>query len=72
MGNRRAFEALDAHLRVGVRHYLMAEYAINKRITAYLRWAKTRFSDRTQIGSGSDLIDGNERNEIKCQLLLKL
>ncbi|HAC23362.1 MAG TPA: hypothetical protein DCE81_00430 [Cytophagales bacterium] len=64
--------SFPAYFGVGVRHYLLAEYAINKRLTAYLRWAKTRFSDRTQIGSGSDLIDGNERNEIKCQLLLKL
>jgi hypothetical protein len=64
--------SFPAYFGVGVRHYLLAEYNLSNRITAYLRWAKTEFTDRTQIGTGSDLIDGNERNEIKAQLLFKL
>jgi len=56
---------------VGVRNYILLQYGISKKITAWLKWSQTWFKDRDTIGSGSDRIDGKSINDLKLQLRIK-
>jgi hypothetical protein len=56
----------------GIRSYVLVQYSVSKRITVWLRYAHTRFTDRETIGSGADTIDGNMRNDIKGQLRFRI
>ncbi len=51
----------------GHRCYMVLDYDINKRVTLWLRWARTVFADRATIGSGQDEIQGKRRTEVKLQ-----
>lgn len=57
---------------VGVRNYVVMKYELSRRINIWLRWARTNYSDRNTIGTGSELIQGNSKNDIKLQALLRL
>lgn len=52
----------------GSRIYLLARYRLNRNIDLYARLAQTRYTNRNEIGSGLDLIEGNTRTEIKAQV----
>lgn len=54
----------------GTRSYLLAEYRIG-RLTFWMRYAFTRFSDRYKVSSGLQEINGNRSSEIKLQCRLK-
>ena len=60
--------SLPAYYGEGVRHYLLAEYTINKKLRLWVRFARTRYSDRETIGTGLDAIDGNTRSDLSVQL----
>ena len=60
--------SIPAYFGRGVRTYLNLRYRVNRNLTLEGRWAQTRFSDRTEIGSGLETIDGNRRREVKFQL----
>lgn len=64
--------ALPAYYGVGVRNYVVAEYKVNKRLTLWARWSSTRYSHQENIGSGTDQITGNRRNDVKFQARIKL
>lgn len=55
----------------GSRIYLLARYRLNRNIDLYARLAQTFYTNRNQIGSGLDIIDGNTRTEIKAQLRVR-
>jgi hypothetical protein len=57
---------------VGIREYFMVQYKLSKKIDVWLRWARTRYTDRESIGSGSEQINGNTRNDIKFQARIRL
>lgn len=57
---------------VGVRSYLMVQYRLMQNMDIWIRWARIQYNDRDEIGSGSETIDGNTRNEIKFQLRFRL
>ncbi|MDF2158162.1 helix-hairpin-helix domain-containing protein [Algoriphagus sp. CAU 1675] len=42
----------------GQRYYLLGEFDLNPKITAYLRFAKTSYTDRESIGTGLQTIEG--------------
>jgi hypothetical protein len=52
----------------GMRYYLLAQYNINRRLTVWARWARTTFTDRNEIGSGLQAIQGNKYSESTVQL----
>ena len=52
----------------GIRYYLNANYDVNKKMTLWIKWAQTIYSDKTSTGSGLDEIYGNKKSEIKLQL----
>jgi len=63
--------SLPAYNGVGIRSYFMAGYTFLDHITCWVRFARTRYTDRENIGSGYDKISGNQRNDIKFQLRYK-
>lgn len=59
--------SLPAYSGAGVRNYALIEYKAHKKLTLWLRYARTRFIGREEIGSGADVIEGNARNDVKFQ-----
>lgn len=55
----------------GSRFYITTKYHVSRNIDLWLRYAQTFYSDRNEIGSGKDAIDGNTRSEVKAQLRIK-
>lgn len=63
--------SLPAYTGKGVRNYALIEYKLNKQLTFWLRYSKTRLIDRGEIGSAQDAIEGNTKNDIKFQARFK-
>ncbi len=55
----------------GSRFYLLAKYELKNDVTCWVRFAQTWYSQKTEIGSGLDRIDGNTKSEVKVQLRWK-
>lgn len=55
----------------GLRCYCIFRQQISKDITFALKYAVAFFPDRTTLGSGYDIIEGNIKHEVKAQLRLK-
>lgn len=53
----------------GLRYYVNVNYDVNKKMTVWLRWAQTIYTDKTSVGSGLDKIEGNRRSEMKLQVM---
>jgi hypothetical protein len=56
----------------GIRNYLLLSYKLNRSVSAWIRFSHVRYTDRETMGSGYDLINGNQRNDIKFQLKIVL
>jgi hypothetical protein len=63
--------SLPAYDGKGLRNYFMLEYKITKAMAIWIRYARTRFTDRDEIGTGLETIHGNTRNDVKFQTILK-
>lgn len=63
--------SLPSYAGVGVRNYALIEYKIHKQLTIWLRYARTRLTNRDEIGSGQDTIEGNTKNDVKFQARFK-
>lgn len=63
--------SLPAYEGKGVRNYVLLEYKVNGHLSLWLRYARTRYTDREEIGSGMDEIEGNTKNDLKFQALFK-
>ncbi len=59
---------IPAYFYQGIRYYLNVRYKANNLITAELRYANTRYTNRDIVGSGTELINGDTRSDIKAQL----
>ncbi len=64
--------SLPSYFGSGIRNFILLEYKVNKQISCWLRYARTRYADRQEIGSGPDKIDGNIKSDLKLQVRLKL
>lgn len=64
--------SFPAYIGTGLRNYVMIQYKLTSKIDIWLRWAHTRYTDRDVIGSGSETIDGNTKNDLKFQGRIKL
>jgi hypothetical protein len=64
--------SFPAYYGVGVRNYLLIQYSLSKNADLWLRWSQVRFTDRDMIGSGSEAIEGNVRNDVKVQIRIRL
>jgi hypothetical protein len=63
--------SLPAYSGVGLRNYVLAEYTINKKLSFWVRFAQTRYSNTTFIGSGADAIAGDSKHDVKIQARYK-
>ena len=52
----------------GSRFYVMAKWRIYKKIDLWVRYSQWYYTDRNEIGSGLNAIEGNTRTELKVQL----
>ena len=64
--------SIPAFFDRGFRYYLNLNYDLTRKLTLWLRWAQTLYSDKQIIGSGLDEIEGNSRSELRLQLRLFL
>lgn len=55
----------------GSRIYLLARYRLNRNIDLYARLSQSFYTNRHEIGSGYDMIQGNRRTEIKAQVRIR-
>lgn len=60
-----------AYEGVGVKNYLLVQYSLSKQIDIWGRWSFERFTDRDNIGSGGETIDGNRQNDIRFQARIR-
>ncbi|MEP7238018.1 MAG: helix-hairpin-helix domain-containing protein [Ferruginibacter sp.] len=51
----------------GYRYYININYDINKKLSLWLKWAQTIYTDKSLVGSGLDEIQGKAKSEIKLQ-----
>jgi len=49
----------------------MTEYTVSKHLSVWVRFAHIRYTDRNEIGSGSDTIEGDTKNDIRVQARIK-
>ena len=59
--------SIPAYSGQGSRFYLVARYKGIRRVTLEARYAYTYYTDRVQIGSGNELIDGPLSSQVKLQ-----
>ncbi len=52
----------------GFRYYVNLNYRINKKMSAWLKWAQTIYTNKKTIGTGLDEIEGNKRSGIALLL----
>lgn len=64
--------SFPAYYGVGVRSYVLLQYQVTPAIVLWLRWARTTYSNTDTIGSGSEMIAGNTRNDLKFQARFRL
>jgi len=57
---------------VGVRNYILLQYSVSRKIDLWLRWAHQRYTDRDTIGSGSETIEGNIKNDLRFQSRIRI
>ena len=63
--------SFPAYYGAGVRTYVLAQYKASKRIDLWVRWSQIRYTNRVEIGSGSETIAGNTGNDIKFQVRIR-
>ncbi|MAC95843.1 MAG: hypothetical protein CMC96_10095 [Flavobacteriales bacterium] len=63
--------SIPAYNGRGSRFYITAKYHIARGVDFWLRYAQTYYTDRYEIGSGKEQINGNTKSEVKAQLRLK-
>jgi len=60
-----------AYYGVGIKNYLLLQYAISKKIDLWLRWGYERYTDRETIGTGGETIAGNTQNDLRFQARIR-
>ena len=63
--------SIPAYNGSGVRKMAIIEYKVNKHITLWLRYAQIRYQNLEFIGSGVDRIDGDRKDDVKAQVVIK-
>lgn len=64
--------SVPSYFNNGQRWYLMLKWKIIPRITMWLRYARTTYFNKSTIGSGNDIIDGNSKSEVKVEVKVRL
>jgi hypothetical protein len=64
--------SFPAYYGTGVHQYALVQFRLAKGADLAVRWSHTRYTDRQEVGSGGETINGNVRNDIKLQVKIKL
>lgn len=64
--------SLPAYAGAGVRKMIVAEYKVSKRLSIAVRYAHIRYTNQSSIGNGLDRIEGDTRNDVKAQVVIRL
>lgn len=60
--------SIPAYNGKGIRNYLLLQYKLNRQLTFWFRWSRTRYLDRKLISSANEGIEGNQINQLKGQI----
>ncbi len=60
--------SFPAYFNRGVRHYLLAQYSLNRHLDVWLRWARTDLTNQDTVGSDLDQINTSHKTEVKAQV----
>ena len=63
--------SFPAYYNRGMKAYIVLRYNIHRNISTWFRVSNLFWSDREEIGSGLERIDGKSRTDIKVQLRFK-
>jgi hypothetical protein len=63
--------SLPAYYGSGIRKIIVCSYKLNKNVNLSIRYAHTRYQDQESIGTSVDQIEGNTKNDIKAQLVVR-
>jgi len=63
--------SIPAFYDQGTRLYVLLKYALGKHFDCYFKYATTHYTNRTEIGSGLNLIRGDRYSEVKAQVVYK-
>jgi hypothetical protein len=64
--------SVPSYFDKGQRVYLMLKWRALEQLNVWFRIGRLIYSDRTTVGSGTDLINENHKTEIKVQVQIKL
>lgn len=64
--------SIPSYYYKGSRFYIMTKYSFNRSIDLWIRYSRSYYSNRDQVGSGLETIDGNAKSDIRVQIMLKL
>jgi hypothetical protein len=64
--------SVPAYYYKGSKTAFMVRYALHDKINLWFRLSHLFFNNRDQVGSGLDLIDGNQKTEIKIQVQVRI
>ena len=60
--------SFPAYFNRGVRHYLLAQYSLNRHLDVWVRWARTDLTNQNTVGSDLDQINAPHKTEVKAQV----
>jgi hypothetical protein len=63
--------SLPAYNGSGVRKIIIVQYKINKHLGLWIRYAHMRYRNQEFIGTAIDRIEGNIKNDIKAQVVVR-
>ncbi len=63
--------SVPAYSSKGIRTYIMLAYSPTSRIDCWLRWSQTYYSDVKEIGQGLDLINSNQKNDLRLMVRVR-
>ncbi|MDA3942362.1 MAG: hypothetical protein PF694_02345 [Bacteroidetes bacterium] len=63
--------SIPAFYEKGTRIYLLAKWSVSSAIDIWARIGQTWYSNRNEIGTGLEMIEGNQRTDAKLQMRIK-
>jgi hypothetical protein len=63
--------SLPAYDGSGIRKIIVCSYKLNKHVNLSIRYAHTRYQNKESIGTSVDQIEGDTKNDIKAQLVIR-
>ncbi len=64
--------SVPAYYNSGIRAYMLLSYRFSENFQFWLKYAHTWYSDVDEIGSGLEMISGNNKSELRAQLRIKI